>query len=295
MDIGRVGVWHPMISKAPAEEARRAAAEIESLGYGSLWVNEGMGSKEPLVMSAVLLAATRRIAVGTGIANLWVRDATAMAAGAAALGDAFPDRFLLGIGVSHAPLVTGRGHDYAKPLAAMRTYLAAMDQADQTLPVPSTPAPRVLAALRPKMLELSRDLADGAHSYFVPPEHTAQARRILGPGPLLIPEQAVVLESDPARAREIARAHMSHYLTLTNYLNNLRTLGFTDEDFAGGGSDRLADAIVAWGSADAITKRVHDHLDAGADHVVIQPLSPDTPDLAHALTQLTELAQPLGL
>ncbi|MEV4012701.1 TIGR03620 family F420-dependent LLM class oxidoreductase [Nonomuraea angiospora] len=295
MDIGRVGVWHPMISKAPAEEARHAAATIESLGYGSLWVNEGIGSKEPLVMSAVLLAATRRIAVGTGIANLWVRDATAMAAGAAALGDAFPDRFLLGIGVSHAPLVAGRGHDYAKPLAAMRTYLEAMDQADQTLPVPSTPAPRVLAALRPKMLELSRDLADGAHSYFVPPEHTAQARRILGPGPLLIPEQAVVLESDPARAREIARAHMSHYLTLPNYLNNLRTLGFTDEDFADRGSNRLADAIVAWGNADAITKRVHAHLDAGADHVVIQPLSPDTPDLAHALTQLTDLAQPLGL
>ncbi|MFI7230234.1 TIGR03620 family F420-dependent LLM class oxidoreductase [Nonomuraea angiospora] len=295
MDIGRVGVWHPMISKAPAEEARRAAATIESLGYGSLWVNEGMGSKEPLVMSAVLLAATRRIAVGTGIANLWVRDATAMAAGAAALGDAFPDRFLLGIGVSHAPLVTGRGHDYAKPLAAMRAYLEAMDQADQTLPVPSTPAPRVLAALRPKMMELSRDLADGAHSYFVPPEHTAQARRILGTGPLLIPEQAVVLESDPARAREIARAHMSHYLTLPNYLNNLRTLGFTDDDFAGGGSNRLADAIVAWGDADAITERVRAHLDAGADHVVIQPLSPDTPDLAHALTQLTDLAQPLGL
>ncbi|MBE1586364.1 TIGR03620 family F420-dependent LLM class oxidoreductase [Nonomuraea angiospora] len=295
MDIGRVGVWHPMISKAPAEEARRAAATIESLGYGSLWVNEGLGSKEPLVMSAVLLAATRRIAVGTGIANLWVRDATAMAAGAAALGDAFPDRFLLGIGVSHAPLVTGRGHDYARPLAAMRTYLEAMDQADQTLPVPPTPAPRILAALRPKMLELSRDLADGAHSYFVPPEHTAQARRILGTGPLLIPEQAVVLESDPARAREIARAHMSHYLTLPNYLNNLRTLGFTDDDFAGGGSDRLADAIVAWGDADAITGRVRAHLDAGADHVVIQPLSPDTPDLAHALTQLTDLAQPLGL
>ncbi|MER6003276.1 TIGR03620 family F420-dependent LLM class oxidoreductase [Nonomuraea angiospora] len=295
MDIGRVGVWHPMIGTAPAEEARRAAATIESLGYGSLWVNEGKSSKEPLVMSAVLLAATRRIAVGTGIANIWVRDATAMAAGAAALGDAFPDRFLLGIGVSHAPLVTGRGHDYAKPLAAMRTYLEAMDQAGRTLPVPPVPAPRVLAALRPKMLELSRDLADGAHSYFVPPEHTAQARRILGQGPLLIPEQAVVLESDPARAREIARAHMSYYLTLPNYLNNLRTLGFADDDFADGGSNRLADAIVAWGNADAITKRVRAHLDAGADHVVIQPLSPDVPDLAHALTQLTDLAQPLGL
>ncbi|MET7330213.1 LLM class F420-dependent oxidoreductase [Nonomuraea sp. NPDC005650] len=295
MDIGRVGVWHPSISKAPAEEARRAAASIESLGYGSLWVNEGMGSKEPLVVSAVVLAATRRIAVGTGIANLWVRDATAMAAGGVTLADAFPDRFLLGIGVSHAPLVSGRGHDYAKPLTAMRAYLAAMDQADQGLPKPSTPAPRILAALRPKMLELSRDRADGAHSYFVPPEHTAQARRILGPGPLLIPEQAVVLESDPVRAREIARAHMFYYLKLPNYLNNLRTLGFTDEDFADGGSDRLADAIVAWGDADAVTERVRAHLEAGASHVVIQPLSPDAPDLAHALTQLTELAGPLGL
>ncbi|MEV0236197.1 TIGR03620 family F420-dependent LLM class oxidoreductase [Nonomuraea sp. NPDC050786] len=295
MDIGRVGVWHPMISKAPAEEARRAAARVEELGYGSLWVNEGVGSKEPLATSALLLAATERLPVGTGIANLWARDATAMEAGRVALADAFPDRFLLGIGVSHGALVAGRGHDYAKPLTAMRSYLAAMDEAGQTLPTPASPAPRLLAALRPKMLELSRDQADGAHTYFVPPEHTSQARQILGPDRLLIPEQAVVLESDPARAREIARAHLAFYLKLPNYLNNLRTLGFTDDDFADGGSNRLADTIVAWGDAGAIAKRVQAHLDAGADHVAIQPLSPDAPDLADALRQLTDLAGPLGL
>ncbi|MEV1176432.1 LLM class F420-dependent oxidoreductase [Nonomuraea sp. NPDC049784] len=295
MEIGRVGVWHPMISKAPAEEARRAAARIEELGYGSLWINEGGGSKEPLTMSAILLAATERIAVGTGIANIWARDAMAMEAGAVALADAFPGRFLLGIGVSHGPLVKGRGHDYTKPLTAMRSYLEGMDQAVQALPKPPSPAPTILAALRPKMLELSRDKADGAHTYFVPPEHTSQARQILGPDRLLIPEQAVVLESDPTRAREIARAHLAYYLKLPNYLNNLRTLGFTDDDFADGGSNRLADAIVAWGDAGAIVKRIQAHLDAGANHVAIQPLSPEAPDLANALTQLTDLAGPLGL
>ncbi|MDP4501509.1 LLM class F420-dependent oxidoreductase [Nonomuraea turcica] len=291
MDIGRVGVWHPMIGKAPAEEARRAAARIEELGYGTLWVNEGWGSKEPFTVAAIVLAATERIVVGTGIANLWARDAMTMTAAGVALADGYPGRFLLGIGVSHAPLVGRRGHDYGKPLSTMRAYLEAMDEAAQSLP--EAGAPRILAALRPKMLELSRDRAAGAHSYFVPPEHTAQARRILGPDRLLIPEQAVVLESDPARAREIARTHMAYYLTLPNYLNNLRTLGFTDADFADGGSDRLADAIVAWGDADAVVKRIRAHLDAGADHVAIQPLSPDAPDLADALTQLAHLAPAL--
>ncbi|MFC5825730.1 LLM class F420-dependent oxidoreductase [Nonomuraea insulae] len=293
MDIGRVGVWHPMTAKAPAEEVRRAAAQVEALGYGSIWVNEGWGSKEPFTSAAVVLAATERVAVGTGIANLWVRDATAMAAAAVTLADAFPDRFLLGIGVSHGPLVSTRGHDYAKPLSAMRAYLDAMDEAGRILP--KGECPRLLAALRPKMLELSRDRADGAHTYFVPPEHTAQARQILGPDRLLIPEQAVVLESDPARARQIARTHMSFYLTLPNYLNNLRTLGFTDADFADGGSDRLTDAIVAWGDPITVAERIRAHLDAGADHVVIQPLSPDAPDLADAVTQLTGLAPVLGL
>ncbi|MBN6058011.1 LLM class F420-dependent oxidoreductase, partial [Nonomuraea sp. RK-328] len=168
-----------------------------------------------------------------------------------------------------------------------------MDEAARDLPPAGTP--RVLAALRPRMLELSRDRADGAHTYFVPPEHTAAARGILGPDRLLIPEQAVVLETDPRRAREIARAHMAYYLNLPNYPNNLRELGYTDEDLAGGGSDRLADAIVAWGDAAAIAARVRAHLDAGADHVAIQPLAPAAPDLADALTQLRQLAPALGI
>ncbi|NUW42645.1 TIGR03620 family F420-dependent LLM class oxidoreductase [Nonomuraea rhodomycinica] len=293
MDTGHVGVWHPLINKAPAGDARAAAAEIERLGYGSVWLNEAPGSKEPLANAGVLLAATTRLAVGTGIASLWARDATAMAAGAATLGDAFPGRFLLGVGVSHSTVAGRRGHDYSKPLTTMRAYLDGMDEAARDLP--QAGAPRVLAALRPRMLELARDRADGAHSYFVPPEHTAAARGILGPDRLLIPEQAVVLETDPVRAREIARAHMAYYLNLPNYTNNLRELGYTDEDLAGGGSDRLADAIVAWGDAAAIAARVRAHLDAGADHVAIQPIASGAPDLADALTQLRLLAPALGI
>ncbi|MEO3874621.1 LLM class F420-dependent oxidoreductase [Nonomuraea sp. B12E4] len=293
MDIGRVGVWHPGVGRAPATEVRQAAARIEELGYGSLWSSDGWGSKDPLVMAGIMLAATRRIVVGTGIANLWARDAMSMAGGAVALTDAYPERFLLGVGVSHAMLVSARGHDYSKPLTTMRAYLEGMDKAAELLP--RSRSPRVLAALRPKMLELSRDRADGAHTYFVPPEHTAQARRILGPDRLLIPEQAVLLESDPAQARAIARTHTAIYLGLPNYLNNLRTLGFTDDDFADGGSDRLVDTIVAWGDPETITARVRAHLDAGADHVVIQPLSAGGPDLDDAVAQLTRLAAPLGL
>ncbi|NRQ35440.1 TIGR03620 family F420-dependent LLM class oxidoreductase [Nonomuraea sp. NN258] len=293
MELGRVGVWHPLIGKAPADEARRAAAEIERLGYGSIWVNEGRGSKDPIVIAGVVLAATERVVVATGIASVWARDATAMAAGAVAVADAHPGRFLLGIGVSHESMVGTRGHDYSRPLAKMRAYLDEMDAALPTLPKADTP--RVLAALRPKMLELSRESADGAHTYFVPPEHTALAREILGAGRLLVPEQAFVLESDPARAREIAREHMSYYLGLPNYLNSLRHLGFTDDDFAAGGSDRLADAIVAWGDPEAIAARVRAHLDAGADQVALQALTPGAPSLADALSQLRTLAPALGL
>ncbi|MFI6601581.1 LLM class F420-dependent oxidoreductase [Nonomuraea sp. NPDC050536] len=293
MDTGQVGVWHPAIGKAPAAVARRAAVEIEELGYGSVWVNEGPGSKDPLVVASLLLSATSRIAVGTGIANLWGRDATAMAASRATVGEAFPGRFLLGIGVSHSTLVGSRGHAYGKPLTAMREYLDGMDQAQPGLP--EGDAPRLLAALRPKMLELSRDRAAGAHTYFVPPEHTALARDVLGHDRLLVPEQAVLLETDPARARQIARTHMAYYLTLPNYVNNLLALGYTDSDLADGGSDRLADAIVAWGDPETVVKRVRAHLDAGADHVALQPLSPHAPDLTDALTQLQTLAPALDL
>ncbi|MFD0891254.1 TIGR03620 family F420-dependent LLM class oxidoreductase, partial [Streptosporangium algeriense] len=229
---------------------------IERLGYGALWFGEAPGTRDVFAASGILLAATERVTVGTGIANIWVRDATAMAAGAAAYGEAYPGRFVLGVGVSHAPLVTQRGHDYTRPLAAMSAYLDAMDAVTDGLPFAAEPpAPRLLAALRPRMLELARDKADGAHPYFVPPEHTVLARKVLGDGPLLVPEQAVVLETDPAEARRIAREHMAPYLQLPNYANNLRHLGYDEDDLAGGGSDRLVDAIVAWGDVETVAAR----------------------------------------
>jgi probable F420-dependent oxidoreductase len=293
MSIGRIGVWHPLFGAAPVHAVRRAASEIEELGYDTLWFGEAPGTREAFTTAAILLAATKRIAVGSGIANIWARDATAMAAGAAALGEAYPARFALGVGVSHAPLVAMRGHDYTRPLAAMDAYLDAMDAATPGLAMTADPpVPRLLAALRPRMLELSAAKADGAHPYFVPPEHTQLARKVLGSGPILAPEQAVVLESDPAKARQIAREHMKIYLSLPNYVNNLRHLGFGDEDVADGGSDRLVDAIVAWGDADAVAGRIQEHFDAGADHVAIQPLPPN---LDGAVVQLTELAATLGV
>ncbi|MEV0972167.1 LLM class F420-dependent oxidoreductase [Microtetraspora glauca] len=272
--LGRVGVWHAAIGRISADSARDAVAEMEALGYGTLWFGEGSTTKEAFTNAAILLCSSQKITIGTGIANIWARDATAMASGADTLAEAFPGRFVLGIGVSHAPLVQSRGHDYRRPVAAMAAYLDAMDQAGYDAVAPTHPAPRLLAALRPRMLELARDNADGAHPYFVPVEHTERAREVLGSGPILAPEQAVVLERDPDTAREYAREHMAPYLALPNYANNLRTFGFDDDDLADGGSDRLVDAIVAWGDVDAIRERVTAHVDAGADHVAIQPLAP---------------------
>ncbi|GAA0914524.1 TIGR03620 family F420-dependent LLM class oxidoreductase [Nonomuraea longicatena] len=290
---GRIGVWHAKLGSGPTQPAREAAAEIEAMGYGSVWVNEAPGGRAPFTSAAVLLAATERVSVATGIASIWARDAAATAAESDTLGDAFPGRFVLGLGVSHDILVQLRGHDYSKPLAAMRAYLTAMDTVETDVPEPARPAPRLLAALRPRMLELAREHADGAHPYFVPLEHTALAREILGPDRLLVPEQAVLVEPDPDTARRVAREHMSVYLMLPNYVNNLRTLGFDDADFADGGSDRLVDALVAWGDEEAVAARVHAHLAAGADHVAIQPLTAGGPDLADALTQLRRLSAPL--
>ena len=274
MDIGRIGIWTFALDLQPAAHAQEAAAEIEALGYGAIWIPEALG-REAFTNAAVLLAGTRRIVVATGIANIWARDAMAMAAAQKTLAEAYPDRFLLGMGVSHAPLVGMRGHDYGKPLSAMRRYLDAMDCAPFLAAGPATPPKRVLAALAPKMLQLAAERAWGSHPYFVPPEHTAQARKLLGQGPLLAPEQAAVLETDAAKARAIARTHMSTYLGLSNYVNNLKRLGFTDDDIANGGSNRLVDAIVVWGTAEAVVKRVRAHQAAGADHVCIQVLDAD--------------------
>ena len=274
MKIGRVGIWTHALESQPATRLREIAAEVEALGYGALWFPEAYG-RESFTQAALLLAATRTMPIATGITNMWGRDAMTAAAAQRTLSEAFPDRFLLGLGVSHAPIVEAmRGHRYERPLSAMRAYLDAMDQAPSMAPAPSSTT-RVIAALAPKMLALAAERADGTHPYFVPVEHTAYARQILGPRPLLAPEQAVVWETDPTAARGIARAHMAMYLALPNYVNNLRRLGWRDDDLANGGSDRLVDALVAWGDVAAIVRRVGDHHAAGADHVCIQVLGAD--------------------
>jgi probable F420-dependent oxidoreductase len=275
IDVGRVGVWTFQFELHPAARAREAAAEIETLGYGAIWIPEALG-REAFTHAALLLGATRRIPIATGIANIWARDPMAMAAAHKTLAEAYPGRFVLGVGVSHAPLVEGvRGHRYERPLSAMRAYLDAMDAAPFMAYPPGGELVRVIGALAPKMLRLSAERAHGAHPYFVPPEHTRRAREILGQGPLLAPEQAAVLSTDASTARAVARVHMATYLGLPNYRNNLLRLGFTETDVDGGGSDRLVDAIVAWGDERAIAARVREHHDAGADHVSVQVLDPD--------------------
>jgi probable F420-dependent oxidoreductase len=290
MDIGKVGIWS-FLDVQPAARVREAVAEVDRLGFGAIWIPEAMG-REIFTNAAIVLAATRRIVVATGIANIWARDAMAMAAGQRTLAEAYPDRFLLGLGVSHAPLVESlRGHRYERPLERMRAYLDAMDAAPFMAAPPPAPPERVLAALHPRMLALAAERAAGSHPYFVPPEHTARARAALGPGKLLAPEQAVVLETRADKARAIARTHMAPYLGLPNYVRNLKTLGFDDADIGGGGSDRLVDAIVAWGDVDAIAARVRAHHDAGADHVCLQVLDADPQALP--LRQWRELAAAL--
>jgi probable F420-dependent oxidoreductase len=275
MDLGRVGIWTFALDLQPVARAREVAAELEELGYGAIWVPDAVG-RDPLVHAALLLGGTNRIAVGTGIAQIYGRDPMTMTGGWKTITEAFPGRFVLGLGVSHQPMVEGlRGQTYGPPLTAMREYLERMDTAMYVAAEPTEPPRRVLAALGPKMLALAAERADGAHPYNVPPEHTARAREILGPEKLLAPEQAVLLETDPVEARRIARAHMAIYLDLPNYMNNLRRFGITDDDIADGGSDRLVDTLVAWGDVDAVRARVQAHLDAGADHVAVQVLTPE--------------------
>lgn len=289
--LGRVGVWTSSLDTVPVSRAQERAAELEQLGYAAVWLPEVAG-RDPFVHAAMLLSVTTRLVLATGIASIWARDAVTMNSAHRTLTEAFPERFLLGLGVSHQNLVEGlRGHQYDKPLSAMRAYLAAMDAAPFTAQRPDAPPRRVLAALRPGMLALAAQEADGAHPYLVTPDHTASARAALGSGPLLCPEQAVLLETDPARAREIGRLHTTVYFGQPNYVNSLKSLGYTEDDVADGGSDRLVDAMVAWGDADAIRSRVQAHFDAGADHVCIQALSEGSRDVPDA--QWRELAAPL--
>jgi probable F420-dependent oxidoreductase len=291
--IGRVGAWSFAFQAHPAADEQRVAAELEAMGYRALWIPEAVGSKEVMSHAGLLLAGTERLTVATGIASIWARDPMAMVNGGRALAEAYPGRFILGIGVSHAPSVARRGSRYERPLERMVSYLDAMESVPYRGPDPPQPAPVVLAALGPRMLELAAERADGAHSYFVPVEHTGVARKHLGPEPLLAVEVTAVLEADAGTARSIGRAFARDYLALPNYTNNLRRLGWTAADVAGEGSDRLIDAVIARGDVEAIRRRVDEHLGAGADHVCVQFVAADRRD--PCLDQYRALAGALGM
>ena len=281
MRLSTIGAWCAAFTVASAHAARPAAREIEALGYETLWYPEGLGTRESFTNAAVLLAATDRIRIGSGIANVWARDAVSAANAARVLCDAFDDRFVLGLGVSHPRQVDPRGHTYRAPVATMRAYLDAMDDDPFVSPdgtgVARPPVPRVLAALRPPMLRLAAEKALGAHTFLVPVEHTRRAREILGPEPLLIVEQKVVLADELSEARGRARAALAWYLDTPNYVDNLRWLGFSDDDLDNGGSDALAHALVVVGDELAIAERCREHMDAGATQVAIQPLEEEDP------------------
>jgi probable F420-dependent oxidoreductase len=282
VDLGRFGVWWSGSWRVADDPDADAPATLEALGFGALWSSGGF---EPGLSPHFeqLLAATRRVHVASGIVSVWTAAPDVVGPAVAALEAAYPGRFVLGLGASHAVLTS----EYARPYSHVVAYLDALDALDQPVP----PERRVLAALGPRMLELAAARTAGAHPYFVPVEHTARAREILGSAPFLAPEVAVVLDPDPESARHLARRYASTYLGLPNYTNNLRTFGFGDDDIGGGGSDRLIDAVIPWGDAATVADRVRAHLDAGADHVCIQVIA-DRHDLP--LPEYRALAAALG-
>jgi probable F420-dependent oxidoreductase len=270
MALDGTGIWSAHMRYGDAGQTAEAAAELDELGYGAIWIPDVGGD----VLGSVehLLGAAPTIGVATGILNVWLQDPLVVAGRRASWSSAWQSRVTFGLGVSHAPLIDqGQPGRYAKPYSKMVEYLDALDGA----PVPLPPEARMLAALKPRMLGLARDRAAGAHPYFVPPEHVAHARELLGPEATIAVELAVVRDSDPSSARATARRHTAMYVTLPNYTNNLRDFGFGDDDFADAGSDRLIDAIVAWGDDDAIVRRVAAMRDAGAQHVCVQVIRPD--------------------
>ena len=276
IDVGRVGIWTGLLDQVPSSQAAEYAAELEELGYGAIWYPEVFG-RDPFVAGALLLAGTSSIKVATGIANIYARDPMTMANAQRSVDEAFPGRFLLGLGVSHQSWCrTSAATSTTAPTATCATTWPACGRRRSWPTAPRSSRDRAGRA-RPKMLALSADAAAGAHPYFVPPEHTAVARDVMGPDAALYPEQMVILETDPAAARALARKNMALYLGLPNYTNNLRRLGFEQSDIdggpGGGPSDRLVDAIVAWGTPEQVAARIAEHFDAGADHVCVQVLA----------------------
>lgn len=270
--IAGTGIWNGTLRYGDPGAIAEAAAELEELGYSALWIPDAGG--DVFASVELLLESTRRTTIATGILNLWMHSPQDTAEAFTRLTTAFGERFLVGIGVSHAALIDAHeSGPYRRPLDAMTRFLDGLDATSPPLPAEH----RVLAALGPKMLQLASARAAGVHPYNVTPDHTAQARQTVGPEALVLPEQAVALTRDATEARQLGRAHLAIYLSLPNYTNNLRRLGFVDADFADGGSDRLVDAMVAWGDEGAIRKRVDEHREAGADHVCIQVLGDEQP------------------
>ncbi len=270
VDLGRIGIWASSglweDGGKLSQDGAEAAAELEELGYGTAWLGRAEGNLE---LAEALLDTTSRLVVGTSIVNIWMYDPPLVAASYRRVSDGHGDRLLVGLGVGHAPAVEATGQQYVRPVQTMQSYLDELDAGEPGIPKDA----RALAALGPRMLQVAAQRSAGALPYLTPPEHTRRAREILGARPLLVAEQKVVLDVDPGSARALARRGVARYFKLPNYTSNLKRFGFTDEDLAGGGSDRVIDAIVAWGDLDAIARRIGEHLDAGADQVAIQVLT----------------------
>jgi probable F420-dependent oxidoreductase len=288
-----LGIFSGSLSAQPADVQREVAIEMEDLGYGTLWFGESVG-REAFVQASIFLNATSRLVVASGIANIWARDPMAMAAGGRSIAEAFPNRFILGVGVSHAPSVALRGHDYARPFSAMRDYLDRMEQAAWRGPEVPLP-PIVLAALGPRMVGLAAERTAGAYPYFTTAEHIRQVRQQIGPEPFVAADLPVVLASGRAEARAIGDVHTGRYLRLDNYRNNLVRIGWTADQLEPPGSDDLFDAVVAWGDVAAIRERVDGLITAGADQVVLNLVTkdPSVPYLSELRT-LATLNSPAG-
>ena len=270
MQFGRLGVWCST-DRLDAAGLKGLAQTAESLGYGTLWYPESRGY-ESIALASFLLSSSRRLVLGSSIANIYARDAFTARRALATLNALHGGRFALGLGVSHVPMVEGlRGHRYDKPVPAMRAYLEGMAKAGEG----KAEGPVLLAALGPLMLKLAASASDGAVPYNVTPEHTAEAARILGPGKVLAVEQKVCIETDRTRARALGRKELARYMTLPNYVNNWKRLGFSDAELADGGNDRFIDAMVLNGDAASVKAGLRRHFDAGATHVCIQPVTDD--------------------
>lgn len=291
MNLGSVGVWSGLLRRGDRQAAVAAAAELEDLGYGTLWFPGG-GHEDIVDHIWALLRGTRKAVIATGIVSVWTHPAAATAEAHHAFTNEHPGRFLLGIGISHQRAVEGAGIKYVKPLEKLRSYLDELDAAPDPVPVDE----RILASLGPLSLKLARERSLGTHPYFMPVQHTRVAREAMGPGKIVATELMVVVEADATRARTIARAAMDRYLNAPNYVNNLLRLGYSEQDVAAatGGSDRLVDDLIAWGGPDKIVQRIREHHNAGADHVCIQVLTENPADLPAAMAGWRQLAPALA-